>query len=292
MGTVTVIAPAKLNLTLDIVGKRQDGYHFVDMVMQSVSLFDSITVKLNNTEKITLQCNKSEIPIDSSNTAYKAAQLYLKEVNSNSGVSIAITKNIPSQAGLAGGSADGAGVLVALNYLFSNKLTTDKLLDLGASIGADVPFCINGGIQHATGIGTTLCSINECMPECYIVLVKPKIGVSTKLAYEKCDENGYAQIPHSKKLFDSLKAKSLKALSNCLYNDFEAVLNITEVNSIKAALTENGAIGACMSGSGPTVFGIFADKSSAEACAALISNNTTEVFITTPINYGVKILTE
>ncbi len=291
---VTVDAPAKINLTLDILGKRHDNYHLVKMIMQSVNLFDTVTVWKEKDCQITLSCTNSNIPCDERNTAYKAVLKffeYVKEKNlaiENTGVSIKIKKEIPVEAGLAGGSTDAAAVLLALNELFETDFTIDELALIAAEVGADVPFCLYGGTMTATGIGTILTPLPD-MPSCYIVLVNPNITVSTKLAYEKADNIELIESPNTEKVISGICDSNIPYISKYLFNRFEEFLNIDEVNNIKGILDQCGALGSCMSGSGPTVFGIFQDKATADGCVKILENEYDKVYLCKPIDYGCKI---
>ncbi len=288
---VEVKAYAKINLTLDIVGRRENGYHDVDMIMQTVSLYDKISVTVNENEsEFLLTCNKENIPTDSSNTAFKAAKLYLEHIGKTCGAIINIEKNIPSQAGLAGGSADGAGVLYALNHYFNNEVPTNEMLTLCSKIGADVPFCYIGGTKLATGIGTTLSHIKN-ITNFYMVIVKPQINVSTKIAYEKADIRGYKNtFIHSKKMLNYIYNNDVKAIASNLYNDFESIMNLKEVEEVKNIMVNNNSLGACMSGSGSAIYGIFESKQECIECKEVLQNMYNEVFVAHTVNYGCKIV--
>ncbi len=261
--SITVLSLAKINLTLDITGKLPNGYHTVDMVMQTVSLLDKITVeKLDmqtDNNYIQLSCNKEYIPCDKRNTAYKAVEYFSEYCGIVCQVKIMIEKNIPSQAGLAGGSTDSAGVLVALNRLYDTHLTNEQLAEIGAKIGADVPFCIYGGTMLATGIGTDLQKVehNFDLQKYYILLCKPNIGVSTPMAYQKSDSRPFTENVHSTALIDAMQQNNETDFLNSLYNDFDSLLELSEVQNIKSIMKENGALQSVMSGSGPTVYGIY-----------------------------------
>lgn len=280
-----ILAPAKINLALDITGRRADGYHFVNMVMQSVNLFDEVTVKLKGSD-IEVSCNDKSLPRNEKNTAVSAALHFLKETNiGRAGICIDIKKNIPSGAGLGGGSADAAAVLVALNRLFKTNLTQHELISIGAKVGADVPFCIAGGTKLAKGIGEELSDLPS-LEGCYFVIVKPPVSVSTKEAYRAWDEKG---IKNSRKIEDVVSALhkgDIELLGRSLFNVFEQVLEIKEVQQIKESMLALGANGALMSGSGSAVFGIFKSKISAQGAVKLLKNQYTDVFLCQPINCG------
>ena len=292
---IKVLAPAKINLTLDITGKLPNGYHTVDMVMQSVGLYDEITVGKKETfgkseNVINIYCNKENIPCDKRNTAYKAAELFAEKCGIVCSVDITIRKNIPSQAGLAGGSTDGAGVLVALNKLYDTKLSTDELSEIAAEIGADVPFCLYGGTMLATGIGTDLQKIEHSfkLDKYFVVLCKPPINVSTPEAYRKADSRPFSENIHSKSLIEALMNESETAFFDSLYNDFDSLLNLEDVQNIKNTMNRYGCIKAVMSGSGPTVYGFFTNSQQAEASAASLKETCEDVCITKVCGTGCK----
>lgn len=277
MNFITERGYAKINLYLDITSKYEDGYHQVNTVMQTVSLSDDVALSLNDSGKIELTCDNADIPLDEGNIAYRAAELFFKRSSVRSGVNIAITKRIPVSAGLGGGSADAAAVLRGLNELFDRPFSKDKISELGAELGADVPFCIVGGTVVADGRGDHLSHVAP-MRGCYIVLANGGEGISTPFAYRQLDnkyhnfENGAHRTHTHTSLVEALERGSVAALSSELYNVFEkAILPIRPVaQEIRNTLTEMSAKGILMSGSGPTVFGIFDDEKLAESAAAKI----------------------
>lgn len=279
---ITVHVPAKINLALDIVGKREDGYHFVQMVMQSVNLYDSVIMESDSSRGIKLDSNIEIVDNIEKNTAYRAAVEFFKDTNiENSGIKINLKKRIPMQAGLAGGSADAAGVIIGLDRLFNTNLPKHKMLDIGARVGADVPFCIIGGTIFSEGIGTALEPISA-LPDCHIVLYKPPIGISTKEAYEKSDTVGYMELTKVSEVVNSIYNGDLKEISSLIFNRFEYVMNIDEVIRIKEEMKNLGALNACMSGSGSTVFGIFDNKAKAEHCFCELKKENKETFLCKP----------
>lgn len=281
---ITVHVPAKINLALDIVGKREDGYHLVQMVMQSVNLYDSIIMESDSSRGIELDSNIEIVDNIEKNTAYRAAVEFFKDTNiENSGIKINLKKRIPMQAGLAGGSADAAGVIIGLDRLFNTNLPKHKMLEIGARVGADVPFCIIGGTMLSEGIGTILEPI-AALPDCHIVLYKPPIGISTKEAYEKSDTVGYMELTKVSEVVNSIYNGDLKEISSLIFNRFEYVMNIDEVIKIKEEMKNLGALNACMSGSGPTVFGIFDNKAKAEHCFCELKKENKETFLCKPTN--------
>lgn len=286
---ISVEAPAKINLSLDIIGKRYDGYHLVKMVMQTVSLYDTVSVHSREDGEINIVCNNDDVPCDSTNIAYKAAKEFFKYTEiENTGILIKIKKRIPMQAGLAGGSTDGAATLVALNEMFKADLSENELAEIGSKIGADVPFCIYGGTMSADGIGTILNPL-PAMPECYFVIVKPDISVSTKEAYALTDEKGFTLRTNSEILSEAICSGNIQTICSSLHNDFEDVLKLEEINKIHDLFKQNGALGSCMSGSGSAVFGIFTDESEAQDCAGIMEDNYNFVYVCEPVNIGCRI---
>ena len=257
----TLLAPAKLNLFLDITGRRSDGYHLVNMVMQSVSLYDEVTLITDeDSDEIKIECIGSNIPCDETNTAYKAVKLFFENAEIEPvGVTVRIKKNIPSQAGMAGGSTDAAAVLIGLNELLKTGLSKHELADIGEMIGADVPFCVYGGTMTAGGIGTILTPLPD-MPDCTFAVVKPEINISTAEAYRKSDEVGYNFPKSPDRVVDGICSGDVVEIAKGLYNKFEAVVDIPEIDDIKSAMMRAGALGACLTGSGSAIFGIFEDS--------------------------------
>ncbi len=256
----TLLAPAKLNLFLEITGRRSDGYHIVNMVMQSVSLYDEVTLITDEEDEgINVECSDSNIPCDETNTAYKAVKLFFECTDAEPvGVTVRIKKNIPSQAGMAGGSTDAAAVLIGLNEMFGTGLSKHELAEIGEKIGADVPFCIYGGTMTADGIGTILNPLPD-MPECTFAVVKPEINISTGEAYRKSDEVGYDFPKSADRVVSGICSGDIEETAKGLYNRFETVVDIPEIEEIKSAMIRAGALGACLTGSGSAIFGIFED---------------------------------
>lgn len=286
---LTVNAPAKINLTLDIIGRRNDGYHLVKMLMQSVDVCDTVTVWDDADRPIEVYCNREEVPVTEENTAYRAAQAFFEATEvQNPGIGIKIKKRIPMAAGLAGGSADAAAVIVALDHMFQTRLSQAELTDIGEKVGADVPFCIFGGTMLAEGIGTILTPLPD-LPDCYIVLSKPDITVSTKNAYSLVDKHLLWESPETDDAVEAVCNGAIEEIANCIYNEFEKVLDLPEVASIKQMMLEGGALNAGMSGSGPTVFGIFKEKSMAESCARSLDEYCDQVFVCRPVFKGCEI---
>ena len=261
-------ANAKINLFLDILAKLPNGYHSLFMVMQSVSLADTVTVQENGEGIIRLTCSEPALPTDSKNIAYRAAQAFLEEAGlSGRGVDIHIEKNIPFEAGLAGGSADGAGVIVGLDRLFGTDMGTQKLCDIGLKIGSDVPFCIAGGTmlsQHTGGILSHLPPLKSC----FVVLAKPATGVSTVRAYGDFDSASFIYHPNKVGMLDAAANADFEGICRQAGNVFEQTIEVPERVRIKSIMRRHGSSLAQMSGSGPTVFGLFESESNAEKCRA------------------------
>lgn len=289
---VTVKAAAKINLMLDIVERLDNGYHSLWMVMQSVNLYDTVAVERTGAAGIRLTCSDARLPADETNLAFKAARAFFEATGiTNCGVSIAVEKKIPFAAGLAGGSADAAAVLLALDRLFETSLKPRALNKIGLTLGADVPFCLQGGTMLAQHIGELLTPVPE-LPDCFIVLAKPERGVSTARAYQLCDAAPNLRAPDKRGMLDALLTEDLKGAARLVGNVFEQVIDVPERVAVKAVMRECGALGCCMSGSGPTVFGLFDAEQAAKACAEQLSGLVPEVFICRPVEEGCVVTAE
>ncbi len=275
MQSITHKAYAKINLTLDVTGKRPDGYHTVEMVMQTVSLHDAVTVSLDDSKTISMQCSVASLPTDDSNLAVRAAKLFYEHTGiENVGTAISIVKRIPIAAGLAGGSTDAAAVLQALDALHHTALGTERLCEMGLQLGADVPYCIRGGTMLAQGIGEEL-TVLPPMPHCYVVLVKPPFAVSTADIYRQMNGGNVSPRPDTAGMVQALQQQDFVGICAQLYNVMEPVTgkDHPEIAQIRAMLLEQGAKGAIMSGSGPTVFGLFAHEQTARDAAKLLQKS-------------------
>lgn len=274
---------AKINLSLDVLGKRDNGYHDVQMVMQTVSVFDIVTVTQIK-HAIELSTNLPYLPIDNNNLAYKAAEEFFKHTGIHAGVNINILKRIPVGAGLAGGSSNASAVLKAMNTLFETKLSLKELCNIGVNIGADVPYCILGGTRLAEGIGEKLSSLPR-IPKCSIVLVKPSFSISTKTVYEKIDSCTDFARPDTNAIIRGLHDGDLDTIASGMGNVLEEV-SLAEhpiLSTLKNELTELGAIKAQMSGSGPTVFGIFRTYDEARHAKNELWKKYKTVYICSPV---------
>lgn len=282
----TVKAPAKINLTLEVLSKRPDGYHEISTIMQAVSLYDTVTLSSNDSGEITISCNYDGVPCDEKNICYKAAERYFEYTKQeNKGLHIDIDKQIPTQAGLAGGSSDGAAVIMGLNAMFGTMLKPAEMYALAERVGADVPFCIAGGTKLCTGIGTTMKKLPSfnCSD---IVICKPQtVSVSTAEAYQKVD----ALNPHpsyTDEMIKALYSRDMFLISSTFFNDFELALQIPEVNEIKSIMLKNKARGAGMSGSGSAVYAVFTSSRKAKQCYEALKEQYPETFLCKPLKTG------
>ena len=255
----------KINLGLDVLRRREDGYHEVRMIMQTVGLYDVLTMKKRKDDKIEMTCNLSFLPTDERNLVYKAVKLIKDKYHIKDGVEINLSKRIPVAAGMAGGSSNCAAALKGMNQLFDLGLSIDELCEIGVTLGADVPYCIWGGTALSEGIGEKLSRV-DAMPDCYILIAKPGISVSTAFVYQNLDLPALSKHPDIDGMLECLKEKDLTGICNRLENVLETV-TIKEypiIEKVKKHLMDQGAKGALMSGSGPTIFAIFEDKKTAD----------------------------
>ncbi|MCR4691944.1 MAG: 4-(cytidine 5'-diphospho)-2-C-methyl-D-erythritol kinase [Lachnospiraceae bacterium] len=284
--TVTKEAFAKINLTLDVVGIREDGYHLVQMVMQSVSLHDTLTLSRIPEDAIRLSIDIPGLECDERNLIWKAADLIRKEYGIKEGVAIDLKKRIPMAAGLAGGSTDCAATLTGMAELFDLSLSQERIRELGLTLGADVPYCVMGKTALAEGIGEKLTPLAD-IPDCFILLAKPREGVSTGGVYKALDAlSGYPH-PDTKGVLNALETGDLAGITDRLCNVLENVTAAANpgIGKLKEQMLEYGAMGSLMSGSGPTVFGIFAQEEAAKAAAEKLNAEgfDGECFVTRPV---------
>ena len=265
MKDITVKALAKINLGLDVIRKREDGYHEVCMVMQTIHLFDRLEIAKNTSGLITMETNLSFLPTNENNLVYKAAKLLADEFDIKDGIHVNLNKRIPVAAGMAGGSTDAAAVLYGVNKIFDLGLSTEDLMKRGVKIGADVPYCIMRGTALAEGIGEKLTALPP-MVKCPVLIAKPAINVSTKFVYENLKLNDATVHPDMNKLISDIKEKDLQKISSDMGNVLESVTipAYPVIEEIKDHMKNHGAVGAMMSGSGPTVFGLFDNQLTAE----------------------------
>ena len=271
MDKMELKALGKINLGLDVLGRRENGYHDVRMVMQTVYLYDQIRIEKTKKPGIELSTNLFYLPVNENNLAYQAADLLMKEFHVKEGVKITLDKHIPVAAGMAGGRSNAAAVLFGINRMFSLGLSQEELMKRGVTLGADVPYCIMRGTVLAEGIGEILTPLPTC-PKCHVLIAKPPISVSTKLVYEKLDSHEIENHPDIDGILEGLKEQDLKKVASSMGNVLEKV-TIEEypvIEKIKDVMKEQGALNAMMSGSGPTVFGIFDDKEKMEKAAEVL----------------------
>ena len=267
MNQMRLKALAKINLGLDVLRRKEDGYHEVKMIMQTINLHDQIHIRKIEEEEIRVRTNLYYLPNNENNLAYKAAKMLKDEFGLPGGISINLKKVIPVAAGMAGGSSDAAAVLFGINKMYGLKLSMQELMDRGVKLGADVPYCIMRGTALSEGIGEILTELPPA-PQCHIVLAKPQVAVSTKVVYGKLRANELTadQHPDIDGMVEAIKNEDLDGVISRLGNVLETVTvpDHPEIAKIKEIMMENGADGALMSGSGPTVFGIYKDKKAAE----------------------------
>lgn len=275
---------AKINLGLDVLGKREDGYHEVRMIMQTIRMYDQLDMRKSVEPGIHLTTNKKYIPVDENNLVWRAAKLMMDTCGIIEGVSIHLHKVIPVAAGMAGGSSDAAATLVGMNRLFHCGLSKEKLMELGVQIGADVPYCVMRGTALAEGIGERLTSLPG-IPMCYVLIGKPGINVSTKFVYGNLHLDEVTEHPDIDGMVEAIRNHDLYGITDRMGNVLESVTcpAYPVIDEIKAQMMKNGAVNAMMSGSGPTVFGIFDDPDKAEFARdqLKISGLSKQTFLTT-----------
>ncbi len=285
MTTLYEGAFAKLNLTLDVLDKREDGFHDLQSVMQTISVRDDVEIDIGTGKPWKLLCDKEGIPTDESNLAWKAAKVYCDAMHKDpGGIEIRITKRIPSGAGMGGGSADAAAVLRALNHHYGDPLSIFALAELGAQVGSDVPFCVLCGTAMVEGRGERLRKLPD-MPDCIFVIVKPEFSVSTPDLYKKIDEVAIAKRPDNKAMESALLAGDLLKVSHNLCNVFDPVVteDHLELNYIKSLFHQYGAVGYQMTGSGSAVFAIVSEFEVAAVICNMLKENYSQVFIGKPV---------
>lgn len=280
-------AYGKVNLGLDVLRRRPDGYHEVKMIMQTVKLHDTLTFETVDEDVIVLSTNADELPVNEDNLVYKACRMLKQEYQITCGIRVFLQKELPVAAGMAGGSADAAAALIGMNKIFDLQIPKHKLMEYGVKLGADVPYCIMKGTALSEGIGEKLTALAP-MPDCYILLAKPPIAVSTKMVYENLHANELEKHPDIDGMMMALAEQSLQGITERMENVLETVTQVRYpvIAEIKACMKECGAMNSLMSGSGPTVFGIFTEKEKAEKAADAIRSRklAKQVFVTQPYN--------
>lgn len=287
MDNISLKALAKINLGLDVVRRRDDGYHEVRMIMQTINLFDRLEIKKIKESAIKIHTNLFFLPVNENNLVYKAAKLLIDEFGIQEGVSVGLTKKIPVAAGMAGGSTDAAAMLFGMNRLFGLGLSKKQLMERGVKIGADVPYCIMRGTALAEGIGDKLSPL-PAMVKCPVLIAKPQISVSTKFVYQNLKLDDKTVHPDIDRLIEDIRNKDLKAVSDHMGNVLESVTipNYPVISQIKEQMMDSGAVGSMMSGSGPTVFGLFDGSRTAQLAFGKIKRSglAKQVYLTSIYN--------
>lgn len=288
MDKIVMKSYAKVNITLDALRKREDGYHDVKMIMQSVSLYDKITIRKN--DRIKISTNLRFLPTNEKNIAYKAAALFAENHPECRGAEIDILKRIPVSAGLAGGSSNAAAVLVGLNKLYGCPLTEKQLLELGGRLGSDVPFCITGGTALSEGRGEILTPLTPLPEDTVFLIAKPPVHVSTAEVYGRLNVNKLAEHPDTAGCIASIEKGDINGVAIRMFNVLETVTapEHPAIGELKLKMIRLGAIGSVMSGSGPSVIGIFKDKTDAINAKKEISESLRDVFVTTAVSCGTE----
>ena len=274
MEKISINAMAKINLGLDVLRRRENGYHDVKMVMQTVNIYDTLEFVKLQESKIVVKTDTMELPTDENNLIYKATKLLFEKCGVTQGVEITLTKRIPIAAGMAGGSTDAAAALVGINKLFELNLSMDELKEIGVKIGADVPYCIEGGTALSEGIGEILTKLPDA-PDCFVVVAKPEISVSTKYVYENLHANELKYHPDIDGMVEAICQKDLDGVCRRMENVLETVTETKYpvISELKKLLKDAGAENSLMSGSGPTVFGIFKEEETAGKALEVVKNS-------------------
>ena len=287
---ISVKAYAKINIMLDILSRLDNGYHDLFMIMQSVSLYDTVSVEKTDSGRIEITCNISDIPTDEKNVAYKAAVEFFGYTGiTSSGIVIDIDKKIPHAAGLAGGSADAAGVIVALDELYGTRLQEKDIIAIGSKVGADVPFCALGGTMLAQYTGTVLSHLPD-LDERFVIIVKPDQEVSTGKAYAAFDTAERVRHLDTKGMLLACVNNDWKSICEKVGNVFEQFIEVTDRTVIKGIMRKHGCLCCCMSGSGPSIFAVFEDRPEAEECLHELKKDFANSHLCTTVNNGCEII--
>lgn len=285
MDKISLLAPAKINITLDITGKRSDGYHELRSIMQSVSVYDRLVITKTDSEELTMKCSEPSVPCDDNNLVIKAARAFLSYHGISAGLCFELFKQIPSMAGMGGGSSDCAAALIGLDRMFGTNMTLSELIAIGKKLGADVPFCLAGGSKICEGIGEILTELVD-MPVCRIVAVKPELSISTPKAFAAYDLISSPRKSDFDGVCRAFAQSDLDGICKRLFNALEYASGCREIYDIKEKLISLGARGALMTGSGSAVYGIFTDKEKADICCEALSREFRFATVCMPINYG------
>lgn len=292
MNSIVLDAPAKLNFSIDIVGVRDDGYHLMSMIMQTIDLCDRVKIEIDDSNEIKVNCKSLYLNSPKDNIAHKSATAFFDfNCITKRGIIITIDKHIPSGAGMGGGSADGAAVLIGLNLLYSTRLSEEQLMQIGEAVGADIPFCLYGGTALVEGIGEKVTSIAN-FPHCYIVVAKPSVSVNTKSAFKAYDDGKITNRPDTKGLIISIKWQDILTAATQFCNVFEEVVNIPEMDYIKDRMSSFNGLNPIMTGSGSAIFSVFLEEADALACYYSLCEDSIKTYICEPIRTGPKIIFE
>ena len=283
MEKIELKAYGKINLGLDVIRKRPDGYHDLDMIMQMVDVYDDIVITKNKTGKIEVKTDTAVLSNGKDNLAYMAAKMLMDEFKIKDGVNIYINKRIPIAGGMAGGSSDCATTLMGINQLFELGLSKEELMERGVKLGADVPYCVLGGTAIARGIGEVLTPL-PAPDDCHVIIAKPPVSVSTAYVYGHIKPLKITKRPDIEAMAQSIKDGDLKKMASLIYNVMEDVTvgEYPIISEIKQVMLDNGALNSIMSGSGPTVFGLFDDKEKAQQCVKTLEEKglTQQLYLT------------
>lgn len=291
MEKAVVCAPGKVNFTLDILAKRPDGYHEMEMLMHAVSLENTVHLEKRNRPGIVVSCTNPLVPANENNLAYKAASAFFGSCGQETGLTIHIEKRVPMEAGMGGGSADAAAVLVGLNHLMNTRLPLEDLCRIGLPLGADIPFCLTGGAALVTGIGEKIAPLPP-LEKGWLLIAKPPQSMKTKNCFAAFDALTKVRHPDTPKALRALADQDLAALGQSLQNVLEQAVPFPAVQDIRQRMLQNGALGSRMTGSGTAVFGLFRDKKQALHCARRLYLVGGSFFIARPVSYGAHLLAE
>lgn len=283
-----VKASAKINLMLDILKRLDNGYHSLFMIMQSVDLYDIVNIEKNELNEIAIKCDNNKVPCNEKNIVFKCAQAFFDALNiADRGITIEIEKNIPMAAGIAGGSADGAATLYCLNKIYNANLSERELCDIGSKVGADIPFSIVGGTAIALGTGTIIAPVKN-LPNCYFVLCKPDQDVSTPEAYAQFDSLNRVRHLDRVSMIESISQGNYKEICSLCGNVFEQAIEVPKRPHIKGVMRKCGADACVMSGSGPTVYGIFSDENKAKDAYEKLIKKYDQVYLCKPVKSSIE----
>lgn len=289
MATVTVLAPGKVNLTLDILGVLPNGYHEMEMLMHAVSLENTLTLTEIEGDEILVSCSDPAVPLGEKNLVYKAAKAFFAHCGKSIGVSVHIEKKVPMEAGMAGGSADAAGMLVGLDRLMGTGFSLEELCGIGVKIGADVPFCLVGGAALVKGIGEKITPLSP-LRDGWLVAAKPSVGVKTAGCFARYDALTEVVHPDTAAAKSAIEGQDLTALGSLLENVLEQAADLPSTETLRKAMLSAGALGARMTGSGSVVFSLFADKASAEKCIEALSSLKAATYLLRFVPYGAHVI--